>query len=187
MRISDWSSDVCSSDLPAAGRRASCNPGVVRGKSDMSRCHPAAIALAVAAIALGGCDTLDIFGSSEEVIPGERIPVLLDETSLEPDPRVADLAVRLPRPIENDAWPQQGGFANHAMHHLALDDDPQRAWSADAGEGADDDAPILAGPIVADGLVFTMDADADVAAFRAGDGGRVWRTEIEPEEGSDGN
>src|SRR3546814_20586253 len=69
----------------------------------------------------------------------------------------------------------------------AREDDAQRAWSAGAGEGADDDAAILGGPIVADGLVFTMEADADVAAFRAGDGGSVWRTEIEPEEESDGN
>lgn len=147
---------------------------------------PAILAVAVAALALGGCD-LDFFGSDEEILPGTRIPVLLNETNLEPDPRVADLEVRMPRPLVNTAWPQQGGYPNHAMHHLALGDSIGRLWSADAGEGADDDAPILSGAVMADGRVYTMDADADVVAFQSDTGDRLWSRDIEPEYEDDGN
>ena len=30
----------------------------------------------------------------------------------------------------NDSWPQSGGFASFAMHHLELGDNPQIAWTA---------------------------------------------------------
>src|SRR3546814_2114967 len=33
MRISDWSSDVCSSDLPGAGRRVAVGPGNARSQA----------------------------------------------------------------------------------------------------------------------------------------------------------
>ena len=112
---------------------------------------------------------------------------MLASDAARPDPGISDLAILLPRPLVNTAWPQQGGFANHAMHHLALGDLPRRVWSADAGAGSDDDAPILSGPVISDGTVFTMDADAIVSAHRADDGRRIWRTDIEPEDEDDGN
>ena len=58
------------------------------------------------------------------------IPVLAGQNQILPSARVADLAIRLPRPLINDDWPQQGGFANHAMHHLAVGDAPARGMVA---------------------------------------------------------
>ena len=144
---------------------------------------------AVAAILLTGCNTIDdLFGSKEPPpLPGSRIPVLLAGDSVRPDPGISDLAVLLPKPIVNESWPQQGGFANHAMHHLALGEIPRTVWSADAGSGSDDDAPILSGPVTSDGRVYTMDTDAVVAAHRVSDGRLIWRRDIEPPEEDDGN
>ncbi len=145
--------------------------------------------LVLAAVALVACDTIDdLIGSGEEPpLPGERIAVLSAQDRIEPAARVADLAVRLPRPLVNTDWPQQGGFANHAMHHLALGDAPIEVWSRDAGSGGDDDSPILSGPVIANGLVYTMDADAVVTARRVADGDVVWSRDIEPPEEDDGN
>ena len=120
-------------------------------------------------------------------MPGTRVSVLLADNAVRADPGISDLAVQLPRPIANDAWPQQGGFANHAMHHLALGDFPQLAWSADAGAGSDNDAPILSGPVASNGVVYTMDADAIVGAHSASDGRVIWRADIEPPNEDDGN
>ena len=144
---------------------------------------------AVAAFALGGCDTIDdVLGNKDgPKLAGSRISVLLSNDAAQADPGISDLAVLLPRPAPNDSWPQQGGFANHAMHHLALGDAPQLVWSADAGSGSSDDAPILSGPVTSDGLVYTMDADAEVTAHSVSDGRLVWRTNIEPPEEDDGN
>lgn len=144
--------------------------------------------LPVALAALTACDTFDFLGSGDDApLPGERIAVLQAQNRIVPSPRVEDLAIRLPRPQVNEAWPQQGGFANHAMHHLALAGSPQEAWSQDLGSGGDDDAPILSGPVVANGFVYAMDSDAVVTARRASDGVTVWSADIEPEDEDDGN
>jgi outer membrane protein assembly factor BamB len=143
---------------------------------------------AATALALTGCDTFDFLGASDDPpLPGERIAVLAEENQILPSERVADLSVLLPRPLINEEWPQQGGYANHAMHHLAIGDVPSELWSASIGDGSDDDAPILSGPVVAEGLVFSMDSDAEVTARRADNGNLVWRTDIEPPEEDDGN
>ena len=145
--------------------------------------------VAAAAIMMSGCSTIDdVLGNRDgPKLEGSRIPVLLATDKVQSDPGISDLAVLLPRPVSNDAWPQQGGFANHAMHHLALSDVPEPVWSADAGSGSDDDAPILSGPVTIDGLVYTMDRDAEISAHSASDGKLAWRTNIEPPEEDDGN
>jgi outer membrane protein assembly factor BamB len=140
-------------------------------------------------IALAGCgDTFDFLGTREPPpLPGTRLAVLLSEQSASADPRLADLAVRLPRPIPNLSWPQQGGFANHAMHHLAFGDAPKEVWNVSIGESADDDAPILSGPVVGEARVFAMDADAKVTAYEAETGRRIWERNISPDEEENGN
>lgn len=142
----------------------------------------------VALFALAACDSLDFLGASDDTpLPGERISVLAAQDQIVPSSRVADLEIRLPRPLINENWPQQGGFANHAMHHLALGAVPQEAWSSSLGTGSDDDEPILSGPVIANGFVYTMDADAVVSARRVEDGAVVWRADIEPTDEDDGN
>ena len=144
--------------------------------------------LPVMLVTLAACDTFDFLGSSDDPpLPGERIAVLQAQDRISASSRVADLAIRLPRPQINEDWPQQGGFANHAMHHLALGSEPQEAWSRSIGSGGDDDAPILSGPVVANGLVFSMDSDAVVTARRTDNGETVWAADIEPEDENDGN
>ena len=144
---------------------------------------------AAAAVALTGCSEIDdlLGNKGGPKLLGARISVLLADDAARADPGISDLAVILPRPIVNNSWPQQGGFANHSMQHLSLGDLPSPVWSADAGSGSDDDAPILSGPVTNDGLVYTMDADAVVTAHSAVDGRLVWRADIEPPEEDDGN
>ncbi len=141
-----------------------------------------------ALFALAACDTFDFLGSADDdPLPGERIPVLASQNQILPSDRVADLDIRLPRPLINDDWPQQGGFANHAMHHLAIGEAPREVWSRRFGSSSDEDAPILSGPVIAEGLVYSMDSDAVVTAVRVEDGAVVWRADIEPPEEDDGN
>lgn len=145
--------------------------------------------LLAAALALSGCDTVNgwFSGNADTPLPGKRLAVLLANDAPRPDPGISDLAVILPRPIANTDWPEQGGYANHVMEHLALGDVPHEIWSADAGRGADSDAPLLSGPIVSDGRVYTMDTAAVVRAFDADTGRRVWRVDIEPPDEDNGN
>lgn len=142
----------------------------------------AALALGFA-LALGGCESLfgDWLGESEgPPLPGDRISVLRLEQELEPDPRIADLAVRLPPPWRNVDWPQAGGLANHAMHHLELEGELRTAWRASAGDGGGTEARVMAPPVVAGGRLFALDARGRVSAFDFAKGGRVWSVNLTP-------
>ena len=137
----------------------------------------------LATLALGACESVlpDWLGDVEPPpLPGERISVLSLETSITPDPAIADLVVRLPRPYVNTDWPQLGGHPTHAMHHLAMAEAPRLIWSAGTGAGSDDLERLLAAPIYAEGMVFVLDARGNLSAHRADNGERVWRYSMTP-------
>ena len=127
------------------------------------------------------------FGSKEEKgLPGKRISVLSLETSLEPDPKLSDLAVRLPRPYKNRNWAQAGGTPSHAMHHLAAPGGLGKVWEVDIGDGTDGDAQLITAPVVSNGRIYTMDIDAQVQALDAATGQMIWRVSIAPKDEDDG-
>jgi outer membrane protein assembly factor BamB len=128
-------------------------------------------------LTLGGCDWISSImpNNKKPPLPGERIAVMVGERDLEPDPRVADLRVMLPRPYVNDAWPEPGGVPTHAMYHLAAAPAPKKIWQVDIGNGSRKGRKLLTSPIVANGRVFVMDLDFVVTAYDAATGERVWR------------
>ncbi len=139
-------------------------------------------AMAGAVLVVAGCS-----GSEAPPLPGTRIAVLAADSSVSADPLIADLDVELPSPVANTDWPQQGGLAHHAMQHLSLPDVPRQAWSTDIGAGGSDDAPILSGPVVANNMVFAMDAGAVVSAHQVDNGRTLWRAKVEPKDERDGS
>ena len=129
-------------------------------------------------VLLGGCGITDwvdeMSGRKEIPLPGQRIPVIINEPTLEPDPRVADLRVILPPPVENANWSQAGGNARNAMHHLKVSVEVGEAWQQTIGEGASDERRLVSRPIVGDGFVFTMDVEFELIAFEAASGKQIW-------------
>ena len=135
------------------------------------------VSLVVSALALGACDW---FGGPEKTpLGGERIAVIAQSHSVEPDSRLADVPVRLPEPVANDAWAQAGGTPTHAMQHLAAEGF-NIAWRADVGSGVSRDGRITAAPVVAAGKIFAVDAGVQVSAFDAAGGGTLWRFDVRP-------
>ena len=131
-------------------------------------------------LALGACDKTKV------PLPGERVSVLQLDRDLAVDPTLADVSVKLPKPYVNDSWPQVGGNQAHAMYHLASGEGAlTRAWSADIGSAADSANRLLAEPVIADGIVFTLDSESLVSAFSASGGGRVWSSDLTPDEDDD--
>jgi outer membrane protein assembly factor BamB len=142
------------------------------------------LAAALTALALSGCGTW--FGKKEDPpLPGQRLSVMAHSRQLGPDPAVQNQPILLPRPVTNSEWPQAGGYANHAMHHLHIGDSPRLLWRADIGAATSAAQPLLPSPIVVGDHVFAMDAEQNVVAFAAGSGDRIWQTEIAPEEEED--
>ena len=149
----------------------------------------AALAI-VAASALVGCASNPIsrvLASSDKPKKGEenapeeekRISILAFDETLEPDPRLAGADVSLPPSYKNVSWPQPGGEADHTLHHLEAPAQLKVAWRADVG-AAGKLAILTAPPIVADGRVYILDAEAQVTAFDEASGKRIWRAELAP-------
>lgn len=147
-----------------------------------------AVLLGGGALLLSACDYMpDWMGAGEDPpLPGQRISVMQLEQEATPDPGIADLAVKLPAPWRNAAWPQAAGYANHAMHHLELPESLGIAWQRGAGDGSSSTTRLLSQPVVADGQVFVLDAASHVAAFQAADGRQLWRIDLTPEEEDSG-
>ena len=142
--------------------------------------------MAMVVLALGsvaGCDTVSgIFTSDDKtVLPGKRLSVMELGAALEVDPAIADETVVLPQPYANEDWPQPGGTADNANYHLAAPGPLDRLWSVSAGAGSDRVAQLTAAPIVADGRIYVLDAEATVRAFEQKTGKSLWKTGLVPE------
>ena len=140
-----------------------------------------------ALLSLSGCSTVsDIFVSKDDTPPleGERISVLELQRALVVDaPQSEEQKLALPQLWQNPAWPQAGGFPNHAMQNLSFSQEaPQKLWSTSAGRGSRSDLPLNAQPIVAEDKVFTLDTKATLYAFDAQSGKKLWSQDVGSEE-----
>ena len=123
---------------------------------------------------LSGCTLYDDWlGKETPRLPGQREAIGASRRALE----VADAApkVVLPEAVRNAAWPTPGANPAHAAGHLAAADRMTQAWSASIGTGGGYRRKILAQPVIADGVVFAMDSDAEITGFDAATGRRKWR------------
>ncbi len=144
--------------------------------------------IAFATLALAACDNNIFTGEKDkDILPGTRISVLALERELRPDLGAIDTVIRLPKPQDTDTWPQAGGLSHHAMHHMVLADVPKLRWSEDIGVGTGKRNRVLAEPVVAEGHIFAMDAEAVVTAFDAKTGKKLWSHETAPEDDNEGS
>ncbi|MEE2694284.1 MAG: PQQ-binding-like beta-propeller repeat protein [Pseudomonadota bacterium] len=141
------------------------------------------VGLLLGCLPLVGCETArTILGTDKEPppIPGKRISVLALEKSLEPDPESSALTIKLPRPTSNLQWAQTGGSATHSMGHPAADGSLARVWSIRFGKGETENNPLLAGPIVVNQMMFTLDAESNLSAIKLGAPKATWKKALVP-------
>jgi outer membrane protein assembly factor BamB len=131
-------------------------------------------ALLASLATLTGCSLWDDwFGDKKTPLPGKREDILAAEGGLKPDDGVPKVV--LPPPVRNAAWPQDGGNPAHLMGHLAAGERLSQAWSSDIGDGGGYRDKLLAHPVSANGIVYTMDSSGVVSAFDLAGGVRIWR------------
>ncbi len=135
-------------------------------------------ALSLTALLLGGCG---LFEETETPLPGDRTPVraAVQDRVIAPE-RAGEIA-SLGAPLANPDWPQPGVTATRAPGHLAGPSSLREAWRADVGAGASGSARITATPVVAEGRVYTLDAESGVAAVDVASGRVLWRASVTPE------
>lgn len=150
----------------------------------MARLHRLhVLALLAALVALGACDSW--LGEDKKPLPGTRISVLVHSKGIQPDPDLAGHDVLLPAPSINEDWPDAGGYANHAMHHIEVGEALRLVWSADVGKGASSENRLTSPPVVANGRLYVMDSQANVSAFDSVKGNRLWQVDLTPEDDDD--
>lgn len=134
---------------------------------------------------LAGCGLYDDwFGTKKTPLPGKRETVAAAQGGLTVDEPPAKVV--LPPPVRNAAWPQAGGNPSHLMGHLAVGERLNEAWTADIGDGGGYRQKILAHPVSADGVIYTMDSAGVVSAFQVATGSRLWRFDtLEEKDRSD--
>jgi outer membrane protein assembly factor BamB len=139
----------------------------------------AALLFLPALLLLGACSSMKGWFTEGDDLPplkGERISILQLQKELAPSEAAQQTPVALPAAWANVFWPQPGGYPSHAMGHLALGGNLKEAWSASIGDGGDRRDPLISQPIVADGMVFTIDTEGSVTAFGTKNGARKWRS-----------
>ncbi|MGE4322032.1 MAG: PQQ-binding-like beta-propeller repeat protein [Sphingobium sp.] len=155
----------------------------------MNRLAPLGRAVTVAAMValLAGCGVVGgKKGGPKTPVVGDRVSILSNERGIETEPSLADVPVSLPAPYVNDQWSQPGGNPAKAMGNLALGGSPSTAWTASI-QGSTPKARLASSPVVADGRLYVIDADARVIAFDAGTGSKIWQTALPAEGRSNGN
>ena len=145
-------------------------------------------AAAMLALSLGGCSGL-FGGGDEETTPtlGNRVPVLSRiESGAQVDPALAGTAVVLPPAQVNSEWTMAGGNAAKSYGHLAMGDNPVRAWTAQIA-GSSNRARLGAAPIVGGGSLFAVDTEGVVHAFDTQSGTRRWQFRMDLDKGARGS
>jgi outer membrane protein assembly factor BamB len=134
--------------------------------------HFRAPVMVAALMALSACGIFKGGGKKTPTV-GNRVPILVSENNVEADKTIADIQVTLPAPAPNDAWAQPGGNAAKSMGQLALADSPARVWTA-AINGGSNRERLAAAPVIADNKLFVVDVEANVHAFAADSGAKLW-------------
>ncbi|MDU9003604.1 PQQ-like beta-propeller repeat protein [Sedimentitalea todarodis] len=97
----------------------------------------------------------------------------------------ASRAIRLPSQSANTTWAQSFGTPAYRTANAALRAAPQRIWSTSIGSGNSRKQRITASPVVAGGLIYTLDSGARVSAVSPS-GGLVWSTDLIPSSDEEG-
>lgn len=142
-------------------------------------------------LALGACSTVEsitesIFGEKEVTrVPGQRISLMpRGQESLAQDPAFAGMAVPIPAAVSVGSWPNPGGTPENIVGNTDASLNFGVAWSTSIGVATSADSAITASPIVAQGMVFTLDAAVGVKAVSVETGGEVWSTSLAVEDTS---
>jgi len=149
----------------------------------------AAFSLSRTGLALLGGAVLVLAGCSEPevILPGEREDIRpVAEQRLAGDlSGNASRAIRLGAQTANADWAQGQGTPAYRIAHPALGPAPRLAWSMSIGAGDSRKQRITAAPVVANGLVYTLDAAARVSAVNTS-GAVVWTADLTPPSDDEG-
>ena len=132
-------------------------------------------------LALMSLAVLVACGERELILPGDRQDIRDQAVFAN---QVAPIS--LPAAQVNAQWGHRNGTPSHSITHPALGRDLQPVFVAEIGEGDSRRARITSHPVVAGGVVYTIDAMARVTATTL-DGAMLWSRDLTPAGGDRGD
>ncbi|WP_170329259.1 outer membrane protein assembly factor BamB family protein [Ruegeria arenilitoris] len=138
------------------------------------------VGLSVAALsltALAACE------EPEVILPGPREDIRPTANNEAIETR-GSKPISVPAQKANANWSQSAGTPAYRTNNAALRATPQRIWSTSIGDGDSRKRRITAEPVVAGGLIYTLDAGATVSAVTP-QGQVAWSTNLIPPSDGD--
>ncbi len=111
----------------------------------------------------------------------ERISILELSESLVVGGTVTPDQIVLPPAYVNTDWPQVGGNPQHVVQHTGASGSLDKAWSKDIGKGSGSKSRVVSTPVIANGVIYTMDGSNGIRAISETSGEKIWETKIEVE------
>ncbi|MCQ2740866.1 MAG: PQQ-binding-like beta-propeller repeat protein [Alphaproteobacteria bacterium] len=124
---------------------------------------------------LSGCG---LFKKAPLDVDGQRISVIREDKNIQPDYAAGQVKIKLPVTHINDTWAHNGGTSMHLNGHLKATGDLDEIWSASFGKGTSKRNHLLASPVAANNIVYTLDAEGIVKAFRIDNGKKIWKKRL---------
>ena len=93
---------------------------------------------------------------------GERISIIAFDEQLHIADALKGVDFYLPDAVARTDWPLPGGTPEQSVEHLAAGVNLDIIWKRGIGKGSDRRVHLTAPPISAEGVIFTMDAEAGV-------------------------
>ena len=109
---------------------------------------------------------------------GERISIIAFDEQLHIADALKGVDFYLPDAVARTDWPLPGGTPEQSVEHLAAGVNLDIIWKRGIGKGSDRRVHLTAPPISAEGVIFTMDAEAGVSAHSANGGAEVWHANL---------
>lgn len=129
--------------------------------------------VALGALALAGCNR-------DRLLEGERIDIRAPFGAAATQTVNQARPIALPAASANPGWTHRQGLNGARPGHPALAAAPQRIWSVPIGQGDARRVRLATDPVVAGGVVYTLDARARVQATSAA-GQALWSADLTPE------
>ncbi len=136
----------------------------------------------------GTVDRLNPFKPKEvkdEAADGRRISVIAFDEKVVVTEALAGQDFFLPPAAPQADWAQPGGPIDVTIEHIEAAPAFDIAWRKSFGKGSSVKVHVTAPPVMADGKVFVMDAEADVVALDAKTGAQLWKQRLKAENRKD--
>lgn len=138
---------------------------------------------------VSGCASIterfDFLKKKEQVAikkDNERIAVLPIDNDLKVDEAASKLAINVPEAKNITDWPNIGGIVSGAPINLKGDGSLQVAWSKGIGTGAAKSSFLIAPPIIANDVIYTLDGSMTVHANSKANGQAIWSKSLAQRE-----